>query len=198
MRPATWPLAGAFAALLFAAAACAPEDIVAASTIVPVDASDEAHPGCMRNEDCADDQFCSKSACQDASGRCEKRPTLCDAAPSAACGCDGISYFNDCLRRASGVASSTPGECDANAVHCGGLDDGACPAEAYCAKLLPPGPHCPGDPRGTCWVLPSACGAEPPGGDLWSSCQGGGPDVCVPTCQAIRSEQPHVRAFRCP
>ena len=37
---------------------------------------------------------------------------MCEEAPQPVCGCDGITYWNDCLRRAAGITAKRFGECD--------------------------------------------------------------------------------------
>jgi hypothetical protein len=188
--PATLALA------LFVVTSCAVEEITIATSDRPTEDGGHHRP-CTINADCRPDQYCAKSSCQEAMGFCSGRPLLCktDALPS--CGCDGRTYFNDCWRQVARIASSTPGECDATAVTCGGPEHKTCPPGSYCALLSNDGPIdvCPVDPAGSCWVLPTACGARVLGDD-WMPC--GPPAPCVGSCDAIRSGVLHWHAAGCP
>lgn len=194
--------------------ACSPENILVATTPIAdagddtkpdstVPTSDDAatmQPDCSSNADCELQQYCAKSRCEDARGVCMSRPTLCDPAPDPACGCDGVNYFNDCLRRANGIASAIHGECDDSAILCGLTQSDTCPNEGYCAKF-PSGPYClPGVP-GHCWVLPAQCGEDDMQGERFVLCDdglGGEAPACVDLCRAIRSEKSYSKVERCP
>lgn len=184
------------AALVIAGlAGCSGEDVVVAD-VAPDAAPDAAaidvrpeggEPPCHSNFECAANELCNKHDCSDRPGQCELRPLMCDPTPAAVCGCDGVTYWNDCIRRQSGAASSHMGECT-SAPPC---DESApCPDGTHCARLLPMGASClPPPPPGTCWALPPACPGPAPG-ERWSPC---GPiPGCVTTCDAIRAE----KAFR--
>jgi hypothetical protein len=179
--------------LVACTASCAVEEIVAATSERHLDdGGHHPHP-CTNNDECHPEEFCAKVTCEDAEGACVRRPIVCGATPEPSCGCDGITYLNDCLRRTKGIAAATPDECDATAVACGGPAKTACPDGSYCAQLLSAGPVpvCPADAPGTCWVLPTDCGPPAPG-DRWMPC--GPPAPCVDTCTAIRASIPHWRA----
>ncbi|HEY5372558.1 MAG TPA: hypothetical protein VIK01_02685 [Polyangiaceae bacterium] len=205
---------------LFGAASCAPEQIVAATSVGGgadtagmsgaaganggadagggMDGGISA-PTCAANSDCALGELCEKPNCTAAAGTCIAQPQFCNAAPGPVCGCNGITYFNDCLRQANLIAAATSGACSAEGVQCGGFDRQQCPGESYCGRLLPLGPmgnQCPPDAPGNCWVLPAVCDSVPAGGDRWSACAGGA--NCLDICAAIRTEQPYARAGRCP
>jgi hypothetical protein len=119
----------------------------------------------------------------------------CDNNGSPVCGCDGVTYWNDCLRAQTGIVSSTPGQCplDTSA----GCDAGpSCPITgASCVRLLvggpppnaPPGGMCHDDP-GFCWLLPASCPNDP-NDRTWALC--GSNHVCETTCDAMRSQAPH-------
>jgi hypothetical protein len=174
-------------------ASCAVDEIIAATSDGPPDAGHRSpmHT-CSTNADCHDDERCAKPTCDEKTGECVPRPTVCppDLAPS--CGCDGITYFNDCWRRVRGVAASTPNECEANVVLCGGPTHATCPAGSTCALLSsdPPTPMCPADSTGVCWVLPPRCSPNTPG-DIYGWIPCGPPAPCVDTCNAIRAGVPH-------
>lgn len=161
-------------------------------------------PACRTNEDCALDAYCQKDRCDAAIGQCARRPTICAPDPSPVCGCDGITYFNDCLRQQSGMASAFSGDCPRElAVRCADDSDLRCPSSSFCALLVPAGVTCPSELLGTCWVIPECDSNVPRGGERFSRCDDTPEpdddknDDCVDACRAIRSEKPHVRRFRC-
>jgi hypothetical protein len=165
---------------------CATSEIVVAT----LDGGDEGRR-CVTNADCPANAFCAMDSCTDDHGGCELRPDLCDDTVGPTCGCDGVNYWNDCLRRQAGVASSSIGECLDTAVGCSDSTAQGCPLGASCSRLLF-GSNCStSPPPGTCWMLPSAC---PDGGstETWTSCAD--PTRCDDTCTAIRSGVPHQLA----
>jgi hypothetical protein len=166
---------------------CGTDDVVVAT--LPVDGGAGDETDCTSNDDCPPIAFCARERCGDARGVCQVRPFMCDPQGPPTCGCDGVSYWNDCLRQQYGESASTPGSCARGAATC--TDESAldCPMPgAACAKLLPPNASCEGDAVGACWILPVDC---PMGGpsERWSSC-GDRPD-CRDTCAAIRTGLPH-------
>ena len=149
---------------------------------------------CHGNPDCPPNWLCNKQACPDMTGVCEPRPVCLDSTPAPVCGCNHVTYWNDCLRMQAGTAASTVGECGAGTHPC--YMNGDCPPGASCSHLLPPMTVCGGPlTPGTCWVTPSDCSAT---GDLrlWSPCpppgSAGGSGPCVSTCKAVQSGHPHV------
>lgn len=186
-------------ALGLALAACGSEDIVIA-TVAAADAAAPRPVACGTSDDCPGGAFCSKATCAAATGTCELFPPQCDPTLSPVCGCDGITYFDDCWRRAAGAPAATVGACRReSATPCGGPQHAACPAGALCARLLGFGGPCPFDPPGTCWVIPPACpppSPEPPP-DAWDDCAPQG-RRCVDTCNAVRSGSTFRRAYQCP
>lgn len=196
----------------FASIACTPEDILVARTptadgggpttpdsTVPDNDASTMPSDCSSNADCEPRQYCAKAGCEDAQGVCASRPTLCEPAPEPVCGCDKVNYFNDCLRRASGIASASEGECGKSGILCGLSQNSPCPDGGYCAKF-DSGPYCiPGTP-GHCWVLPAQCGEDDTEGDRFLLCDDGLGEApaCVDLCRAIRSEKPYSKVDRCP
>jgi hypothetical protein len=150
---------------------------------------------CREDQDCAANEFCARSACLAPLGTCEVRPSVCGTRAAPECGCDGVTYFNDCLRRTNGMNLQNAGQCGSRPKRCGGPRRQKCDPGESCAMLVRPGfpVPCPPDPPGTCWVVPSVCEEFPGGGDRFNSCNGP-PLFCMDACTAIRSEQPHVRS----
>jgi hypothetical protein len=124
---------------------------------VPLD-----HPGacvevpveCAENAECSDDEFCSKPSKGDDScegmGECEPTPTVCSKVNEPVCGCDDITYGNQCKANASGVSVSHPGACEpVGGALCGGMDEVACEKGEICA-LEPADKMCDDYPEGIC------------------------------------------------
>ncbi len=203
-------LAGAFPA------ACAPEQILVATLEAGATARREpTGPRCDGDGDCGADAFCAHPTCGDREGRCELRPAFCGDAPSPVCGCDGVTYWSDCLRRSRGQSAAAAGECSlTRALACGGRGGRECPPGSTCARIAAAptggvGPLCPPDLPGTCWATPPVC-AAPASVDRFVRCGPGGPPgpggpggvdggaPCVDLCAAVRSGEPHFRALSCP
>lgn len=205
-----------FAALvaLLSSGACVPEDIIVAAQqdagtiVVPPpestpDAAVDATPGddeppprvCNQHEDCELDELCAKRECDSQRGTCQRRPLSCDdAGVNPVCGCNGITYFNDCLRQQSGVNLARQSECRFPR-RCDSEEK--CPADSYCARLYPPNTtSCSEDFPGVCWVLPAECDTDSPSTDRYRRCDD--PSApCVDRCTAIESEEAYVVALRC-
>jgi hypothetical protein len=165
---------------------CGGQDVVVSTLASNVGAGGVGD--CSSNDDCLPSQFCSRQACSDTYGHCEERPLFCDdpMAPPT-CDCDGVSYWNDCLRQQYGATSSSVGSCVTGVATC--MDNNAldCPVlGAACAKLFQPGTTCDERALGACWVLPVECPMSGPP-DRWSACSA--PMDCRDTCGAIRTGQ---------
>jgi hypothetical protein len=188
------------AALLTCAslAACTSETIVLATVEVD-DAGTSGHASmrCTTSNDCGGGLYCEKTSCGATVGTCELPPPDCDGPMSLSCGCDGVTYFNECLRRASGIAPLAPGSCPFEAAAlCGGDTGLTCPAGAACAHLLGfvHGPSCPSGVSGSCWMLPARCPAPEPSGDAWDACDGTA--QCASRCDAVRASDHTGVAYR--
>jgi hypothetical protein len=171
--------------------ACADETI----TLATISTTDGAvlPTRCTQPTDCPSGTFCERTSCGEAAGTCQLFPIDCTNDERPVCGCDGIIYFNDCLRRLNGAAASTPGVCKfENAVTCGGNQSTPCPTGTVCGRL-PKG--CPLNPVGECWFLPDTC--PPPGGGPKYNLCGGGAD-CRSTCEAIMGGGVYYRSMACP
>jgi hypothetical protein len=129
-------------------------------------------------------------------GTCEMPPTSCDDQPyDPVCGCNGVAYFNDCLRQSAGIASSTPGTCASAPRLCG--ETAPCPESdaglGVCApvEVLPPFPTLFNEvlcafptelPQGvgSCWLVPSKPPSTPGGTQLQHTDQSS--ETCLSEC----------------
>ena len=142
-------------------------------------------PACADTSECLAGQLCEKPACGASLGRCVRRPGFCDGNARPQCGCDGITYWNDCLRRAAGVeAIENHGEC-LNPLLCDTAT--ACPGDALCGRIVFPN-ECSRLAAGACYVLPNTC--EGLSSDHFIQC---GTSACIDPCTAIRSGQATMR-----
>jgi len=147
---------------------------------------------CTTNEECPAAWLCRKTSCGDPTGHCEVRPVFCDDNFMPVCGCDHVTYWNECYRRRSGQAASFADDCTAGAHAC--FDSADCPVGAYCQHLLPRGISCSQTVgAGTCWVTPDVC-SEAPDQMHWKACEtpGDAGTGCISTCLAVQSGRPYV------
>ncbi len=190
-------MARALLALFFAVLlGCPVEEIVLVASDAGVGAGDIEGRICTRSEDCDVAEYCEMPDCGGAVGVCRVPPILCNAEASPVCGCDGVTYFNDCWRQKLRVPAKTADDaCLVDAQRCGAGAAAPCPAGAFCAKLFTStagaGIFSLGgfsELPGSCWVVPPDCGPEL-GGDRWVSSA----EDCTDLCSAVRSEVPHAK-----
>lgn len=88
---------------------------------------------CSTNEECPFPEYCEKADgfCVEP-GVCALRPDLCALNFNPVCGCDGVTYTNECQARASGVNLSARGPCGGGA-ECKSSEE--CEVDSYCAKI---------------------------------------------------------------
>jgi hypothetical protein len=108
---------------------------------------------------CPGSQTCDIGACfPDAQGTCIDKPLFCNKLLAPVCGCDGVTYGNDCMRQVAGAAKDHDGTCSKLGAPCGGKQGLGCDATTVCDLL-----QCGPDASGTC-VAPakSPCGKTIP------------------------------------
>jgi hypothetical protein len=189
---------------LLVTASCTSEDIVLASVPNNGGTSTTAATGtrCLSSAECGEGAFCSKHHCTSEAGTCELFPANgCNGDEHPVCGCDGITYFNDCLRKYNGQEAGEIGACEVNAVVCDPAVPTACPAGAFCAVLnehdSPDRDGCRTPALGHCWVVPQQCPSNAHS-DQWHECDHGQEaPTCVSTCVAAQNKKPYVHATAC-
>ncbi|MFT3838445.1 MAG: hypothetical protein QM723_15815 [Myxococcaceae bacterium] len=176
------------ALLVLLLAACEPVDFVVAH--VP-DGGDFMGKPCTDNSDCQEHEFCSKKACGDLQGTCNVRDCPGNDQYQPVCGCNGVTYWNDCLRRLDGANLRADEQCEA-AKSCNNAIDCSPGPFAACARVSQL--SCPSTgATGTCWAVPPHC----PQGQS-TSVQVCSSNACTDLCGAIKSQEPALVKTSCP
>ena len=155
----------------------------------PPPLQDAAVPAvCYSGGKCPAGMVCNLKSCYPgASGQCVTKPPSCPSAWSPVCGCDGVTYTNDCFRLSYGTSLAHPGTCSTSIPDQGVVwppDIGVpwlcppgvikcqtnydCPTGSYCITgcctgSLPPPPVDAGYPPDAPIPPPLGCGPFPGG-----------------------------------
>jgi len=181
-------LSGGLAALAcaFAVASCDSETIVLA-TIPSDDAGALVPTRCVKSSDCGEGSYCEKGTCDAPAGTCRTPEEDCGNEEAVVCGCDGVTYFNECLRKQASIEGSTAGPC--TIPNCGGSFP-QCTSPTVCFQVVAMGQPCAPSPNasppvGTCWFLPADCPQPSATSQYWDDCAPDGAR-CEETCPAIK------------
>jgi hypothetical protein len=148
---------------------------------------------CENNNDCDDDEYCSKATCAADTGTCAPQPQSCtgsEATFNPVCGCDWMTYYTPCVAAREGVSVRSSGECSgSNQATCNRDDGGdSCSPERDGARCYRPRTNCEGtsSSMGVCWVLPDECPDEE---KVTTYCGGtSGEAECVGLCEVLDRE----------
>jgi hypothetical protein len=108
-------------------------------------------PPCEENAECDSGDYCRKTTgdCL-GDGVCSEQPTVCPPVWDPVCGCDEITYSNECLANLAGISVAYDGECLTSCE-----TDGDCLQDEYCDTA-----HNGCWQTGACRVQPVICTEE--------------------------------------
>jgi hypothetical protein len=115
-------------------------------------------------KNCDDGEFCNyppEALCgaADGLGVCETIPDACTKELNEVCGCDDVTYGNECMAHAAGVSVASAGACGSEPDFCGGIAGFGCPDDMFCD--YPIEAMCgAGDMTGKCRETPEGCTLE--------------------------------------
>jgi hypothetical protein len=122
--------------------------------------------GGLLGAQCGKEEFCSYPAdamcgAADQTGTCLAKPQACDLIYLPVCGCDGMTYGNECAASSAGVSVASKGECGSTdpGKSCGGLLGTPCGEGEYC-NFAPDAMCGAADQTGTCSAIPEVCTEE--------------------------------------
>jgi hypothetical protein len=140
-------------ATVAAVPACGTEDIPVATLPgaeaghatcqAPLDGGAPLPTGDAESTACETGEFCQPTTCGESPGVCEATPVSCDGQPySPVCGCNDVTYVNDCVRQLAQVGLRSAQACSDTAAFCGGPTKCApsSAGDSVCAYVIPPLP----------------------------------------------------------
>ena len=122
---------------------------------------------------CDEGKFCKMSVgecCCDFQGVCTPIPEVCSLVFDQVCGCDGVTYWNECEASANGVSIKWTGYCSIE-------------TRGPCGR--PEGPECTGDE--SCFFEEGDCGESGLPGNCAPAPELGPPDKFDPVCGCDRN-----------
>lgn len=157
------------------------------------DANTDAATPCRDNTVCGRGGYCARAVgdCAGA-GVCATRPLVCPLVLRPVCGCDGMTYGNDCEAAGAGVTVRATGACpDAGTTTCRPAV-GCCDVDAHCTGR---GQRCVGASVGTNTCQGVCKGPVTDPGTCWSDadCPGGvcdGERICPCGALCIIADAP--------